>query len=111
MAVKTKNVTCKGCGRAYPVHPCLLVACPQCYRGVGQVCKRPSEHEASTFHAERERAAVLAGVLERECPGSSEGQKRLTALYWLENPFEGMPEEWTAAATPKKKGEAQATLF
>lgn len=113
MAVKTKNVTCNGCGRLYETHPCLLVPCPNCRAGVKQVCKRPSEHEAATFHVERERAAVIAGVLERECPGAPEEQHVLTAQYWLENPFEGMPPEWTEKARTNKgrPSEAQGSLF
>ena len=108
MGVKTKDVTCNGCGRVYPVHPCLLVACPNCKAKAGSRCKRPSEYEAAEFHAEREREAVIQGHLERECPGNEPEQRRLTAQYWAENPFPGMPEEWTAAARGAVKASAPA---
>lgn len=108
MAAKTKNVTCNGCGRFYPVHPCMLVACPECRAKVGSRCRRPSEHEAANFHVGREREAVIAGHMERECPGESPEQHVLTAEYWLENPFPGMPDDWTEAA---RKAKPQHALF
>jgi hypothetical protein len=91
-------VACNGCGRQYPRDPRLEVECPDCKAAVGSKCKRPSEHEAARTHVARERAVVIAGLMERVCPDAPQEQHRLTAEYWLENPFPGMPDEWTAAA-------------
>lgn len=49
-------VTCR-CGDQFERHPAFEVPCPTCGAKVGQVCKRPSEHEAAEPHKERRQLA------------------------------------------------------
>lgn len=38
-------------------HPALAVSCPNCGRRAGAMCRRPSGHKASGFHAKRKAEA------------------------------------------------------
>ena len=53
-----------GCDRTWPRDPVLEVACPSCPAGVGQRCKRPSEHTVwgKEPHPQRDIAADRAGA-------------------------------------------------
>lgn len=56
------------CGQEWPRDPALEVACPTCKAPVGSRCRRPSGHPAGQLHADRDLAAMEAGILEK-CPG------------------------------------------
>lgn len=64
-----KPVTCATCGETWPRDPALEVPCPVCNAAVGKRCRRPSAHNnfGNQPHAERDRAAMAAGLL-RPCP-------------------------------------------
>jgi hypothetical protein len=60
------TVRCGLCGQEWPRDPALEVPCPACHAATGQRCRRPSGHPCD-IHAERDKAAMEAGKLER-CP-------------------------------------------
>jgi hypothetical protein len=64
-----KPSRCNRCGETWPRDPALEVVCPVCHAGVGKPCMRPSEHKAFRLHAERDVAAMAAGVL-KKCTGA-----------------------------------------
>lgn len=59
------GAVCNACGRQWPRHPSLEVACPKCGAAVGAGCLRPSGHSGPLIdpHVEREQRAVDEGVL------------------------------------------------
>lgn len=54
------TVSCKRCGQTWERDPALDVVCPTCNAGIGQLCKRPSEHAVfgAQPHASRDRLAM-----------------------------------------------------
>jgi hypothetical protein len=38
-------------------HPVLAIPCPDCGRKIGVMCRHPSGHKASNFHARRQAEA------------------------------------------------------
>lgn len=64
-------VQCSRCGVEWPRDPALEVPCPRCGVTVGVKCRRPSQHGVfgGQPHAERDRAAMEAGLLVK-CAGS-----------------------------------------
>ncbi|MBX0330091.1 hypothetical protein K2Z83_20700 [Oscillochloris sp. ZM17-4] len=62
------SVTCLTCGQEWPRDPVLEVVCPTCHAAVGSHCKRPSGHEASDVHAERDRLAMRTIAGYGQCP-------------------------------------------
>lgn len=59
----TCEVHCNLCPKTWPRDPVLEVACPTCRVGVGQRCRRPSEHSVpfGGFHAARDLLAAAEG--------------------------------------------------
>ncbi len=51
-------VTCLRCGQDWPRDPALEVPCPTCKAAIGSRCKRPSGHQASDVHVDRDRLAM-----------------------------------------------------
>lgn len=64
-------------------HPVLAVLCPDCGRPSGAMCRRPSGHGASDFHAARKVAADLAFI---EQHGPSAAIIRSDAGTWTVDP-------------------------
>lgn len=59
----THVVHCNLCPKTWPRDPVLEVACPTCNVGVGQPCRRPSEHTLpfGDFHVARDLLAAAEG--------------------------------------------------
>lgn len=63
------SVRCLHCGQEWPRDPALEVPCPTGRAPVGAGCRRPSGHGGNFvgIHADRDRAALSAGLL-AACP-------------------------------------------
>lgn len=86
-------VSCRHCGETWPRDPAETVPCPKCHANAGARCKRPSGHECP-IHAERDAAALAAGVL-RPCPKApAEG-----------HPFRPVPNQTGCAVCGYARGE------
>ena len=64
----------------WPRDPAVEVPCPRYRAAAGQSCQRPSQHRAfgGERHAERDRAAMKAGVVSKCTPAASRNDSQLT---------------------------------
>jgi hypothetical protein len=76
MTRRSQEAKCLACGETWPRDPRLEVECPRCRPPIGLRCKRPSEHQASEIHVEREQLAVDRGFLSKTCP-AYQGRERV----------------------------------
>jgi hypothetical protein len=63
-------------------HPVLAVACPDCRKGVGVMCVRPSGHRAADFRRARKTAADAAFIARHGADASIER----TRTGWVIDP-------------------------
>ena len=63
--------SCLACGQTWQRDPALEVPCPTCRASIGQRCRRPSGHQASEVHADRDRHALEVVPGYGRCPAAA----------------------------------------